>query len=87
MSSQTPFFANTTEPSVPVVPGQLRLSVLATIPEEPLGEDSLEATQQQASDSPLSPALWTDTPTPAVSQMVTYLFVIEELGSFNKSKA
>jgi len=51
------FLANTMDPSAPVASRRLRLFILATIPEEPLGEDSLETTQQQTGDSPLLPAL------------------------------
>ena len=40
-----PFLTNTMNPSAPVAPGRLRLSIPAAIPEEPLGEDDLEATQ------------------------------------------
>ena len=66
-----PFLADTTDPSAPVASGRLRLSILAAIPEEPLGEDDLEATQQQTDDSLLSPPPRSDTPTPAATTVPT----------------
>ena len=65
------FLADTTDPSALVAPGQLRLSILAAIPEEPLGEDNLEATQRQTSDSPLSPPLRSNTLIPAATTIPT----------------
>ena len=65
------FLADTTDPSAPVAPGRLRLSIPAAIPEEPLGKDDLEAAQRQTGDSPLSLPPRSDTPTPAATTVPT----------------
>ena len=66
-----PFLANTMDHLAPIAPGWLRLSILAAIPEEPLGKDNLKATQQPTGSSPLSPPPQSDTPTPTATTIPT----------------